>query len=234
LRNTRESEWNHEPYKQAFLRKIGEEHFMDREQMATTRLLFARHGQTELSHRDAFCGVTEVSLTAIGRDQAQQLAKRLSREHIDALYSSPQRRAQETAKPIAALTGLAIQTREALREMDFGRWEGRVQAEIAQESPQAMAAWDRGSWMIQLPGGETQQAVLARVVPCIVELVSVHLGQTILIVSHRTTLRLLIGHLLNLSLPGSRGLHLDPASLSKLAVIGDRVELVFYNDTSHR
>ncbi len=206
---------------------------MDREPMATTRLLLARHGQTELSHSDTFCGVTEAALTAHGREQAQKLAMRLRHEHIDALYASPQGRAQETAQPIAALTGLEIQTREALHEMDFGRWEGCVQAEVAQESPQAMAAWDRGSWMVQLPGGETQQAVLARVVPCIVELVSVHLGQTILIVSHRTTLRLLVGHLLNLSLPNSRGLHLDPASLSKLAVIGDNVELVFYNDTSH-
>jgi broad specificity phosphatase PhoE len=206
---------------------------MDHEAVATTHLLFARHGQTELSHSDAFCGVTEVALTAIGREQAQKLAKRVSREHIDALYASPQKRAQETAQPIAALTGLEIQTREALREMDFGHWEGRVQAEVARESPQAMAAWDRGSWRMQLPGGETQQAVLARVVPCIVELLSIHAGQTVLIVSHKTTLRLLIGHLLNLSLSGSRGLHLDPASLSKLAVIGDRVELIFYNDRNH-
>lgn len=206
---------------------------MDREPMATTQLLLVRHGQTELGHKDAFCGAIEVPLTAAGRDEAERLAKRLSREHIDALYCSPQGRAGETARPIAATLGLRIQTREALREMNFGRWEGRVHAEVAEESPQEMAAWDRGSWMVRFPGGETQQAVLARVVPCIVELLTVHTGQTILIVSHRTTLRLLVGHVLNLSLPNSRSLHLDPASLSKLSVIGDRVEIVFYNDISH-
>jgi broad specificity phosphatase PhoE len=206
---------------------------MDREPKVSTRLVLVRHGQTELSHSDAFCGVTEAALTVTGRDQAQRLATRLSREHIDALYCSPQERARETAQPIVTLTGLEIQTRGALREMDFGLWEGRVQAEVAEESPQAMAAWDRGSWMVQLPGGETQQAVLARVVPCIVELLGRHAGETVLIVSHRTTLRLLVGHLLNLSLPNSRALHLDPASVSKLSVTGDRVELVYYNDSSH-
>ncbi|GAC1554041.1 MAG: alpha-ribazole phosphatase [Ktedonobacteraceae bacterium] len=206
---------------------------MDREPMAMTRLLLVRHGQTELSHNDAFCGTTEAPLTVIGRDQAQQLAKRLSHEHIDALYCSPQGRAYETAKPIASMLGLEIQTRKSLREMNFGLWEGRVQAEVAVESPQEMVAWDRGSWMVQLPEGETQQAVLARVVPCIVELLTVHSGQTILLVSHRTTLRLLIGHILNLSLPNSRELSLDPASLSKLLVIGDQVQLVLFNDVSH-
>lgn len=206
---------------------------MKQEATATTQVLLVRHGQTALSHSDAFCGVTEAPLTEIGYKQAQQLANRLSRMHVDALYCSPQGRTRETAKPIAAALGLDIQIREPLHEMDFGRWEGRVQADLYKESPQEMAAWDRGSWAVQLPGGETQQAVIARVVPCIVELVTAHAGQTILIVSHRTVLRLLVGHLLNLSLPNSRPLHLDPASLTKLLITGDQVELVFYNDTSH-
>ena len=206
---------------------------MKGELMATTRLVLVRHGQTELSLSDAFCGTTEASLTEIGREQAQHLAKRLRHEHIDALYCSPQGRAIETAKPIASLLGLEMQTREPLREMNFGLWEGRVQAEVAVEAPQAMAAWDRGSWMVQLPQGETQQAVLARVVPCIIELLTLHPGQTILLVSHRTLLRLLVGHLLNLSLPNSRELSLDTASVSKLLVTGDQVQLVLLNDTSH-
>jgi broad specificity phosphatase PhoE len=203
------------------------------ETTSVTQLLFVRHGQTELSYRDAFCGLIESPLTALGREQARRLAQRLRRERIDALYCSPQGRARETAQPIAEALGLPIQIRDALREMDFGRWDGRTQAEIQAESPTMMAAWDRGSWMIQPPGGETQQAVLARIVPCVVELLTAHAGQTLLLVSHRTALRLLIGHLLNLSLPNSRGLHLDPASLSKLLVVGDQVQLVFYNDTSH-
>jgi broad specificity phosphatase PhoE len=206
---------------------------MDQKLPSATRLLLARHGQTALSLNDAFCGTTEVPLTTVGHEQAQRLAHRLGHEHIDALYCSPQLRTQETATPIAKLLNLEIQTCEALREMNFGQWEQRVQADIAREWPQEMAAWKRGSWMTRLPDGETQQAVIARIVPCIAEIVTNHPGQSVLIVSHRTALRLLVGHLINLSLPSSRGLHLDPASLSCLLVQEDQVQLVFYNNTSH-
>jgi len=206
---------------------------MDTELLLATRLFFVRHGQTVLSNKDAFCGVTEAPLTAVGRHQAQQVATRLSREHIDALYCSPQGRVRETASPIASALGLEIQIRQALHEMDFGKWEGRVQADVAVDFPREMAAWERGSWAVQPPGGETQQDVIARVVPCIVELVAAHAGQTIVVVSHRTTLRLLIGHLLNLSLLNSRALHVDTASISKLLITDDQVQLIFFNDTSH-
>lgn len=206
---------------------------MDWESTASTRLLLVRHGQTALSREDIFCGVTEVPLTATGRIQAQCLAERLRGERIEALYSSPQQRALETAAPIAAALALEIQTRDALREMDFGRWENRSRVDIAREYPRELAVWERGSWMARPPGGETQQAVIARIVPCILELLAAHAGQTILLVSHKSALRLLVGHLLNMSLADSRGLQLDPASLSALQVIGDQVQLIFYNDTSH-
>lgn len=206
---------------------------MDKKAQTTTRLLFARHGQTELAQNGGYCGTTEVPLTSTGREQAERLAQRLRHVHIDALYCSPQGRTRETAKPIATVLNLEIEIREALREMNFGLWENRVQADLEREWPREMAAWKRGSWMTQLPGGETQQAVIARAVPCIVEILAAHPGQTVLIVSHRTLLRLLIGHLMNLSIPNSRGLPLEPASLSSLLVTGDEVQLGFYNDTNH-
>ena len=206
---------------------------MSVEPIATTTLLFVRHGQTAQSKSDAFCGVLEVPLTAVGGQQSRKVAERLSRETVAALYCSPQGRARETAEPIAAALDVPIQIREPLHEMDFGKWEGRVQADVAVEFPREMAAWERGSWAVQPPGGETQQAVLARVVPCIVELSNAHAGQTIVIVSHRTTLRLLIGHLLNLSLLNSRALHVNPASISKLLITDDQVQLLYFNDTSH-
>lgn len=206
---------------------------IDMEQAVTTRLLLVRHGQTHTSLDDAFCGVTEVPLTLIGRSQAQCLAERLRREHVDALYCSPQQRAQETAAPIGLALEKEIQTRNALREMDFGEWENRLRAELAREYPHELEEWERGSWMAHPPGGETQQAVVDRVVPCIVDILTSHADQTVVVVSHKSVLRLLIGHLLNMAPPESRHLRLDPASLSELRVTGDHVELVRCNDTSH-
>jgi len=206
---------------------------MDLEPVVITRLLFVRHGQTHTSRDDTFCGVTEVPLNPVGRSQALYLAERLRREHVDAIYCSPQQRALETAAPIARVLEIEIQMRNALREMDFGKWENRLRADLAREYPHELEEWERGSWMAQPPGGETQQAVVARAVPCIIEVLAAHVGHTVVVVSHKSTLRLLIGHLLNMTPPESRYLRLDPASLSELQVTGDHLELVLCNDTSH-
>ncbi len=206
---------------------------MNSDRIATTRLLLLRHGQTQLSHEHTFCGVTDAPLTAEGHRQAKYLAERLRHEAIDAIYCSPQTRAQETAQPIADELGLALQTRTELREMNFGRWEQCDRTQLAQEYPHALAAWERGSWQAQPPEGETQQEVIARIIPCIIELLTTHAGQTIALVSHKSTLRLLMGNMLNMSLSASRSLRLDPASLSELRVTGDSVQLFRYNDTYH-
>ncbi len=199
----------------------------------TTRLLFVRHGQTNTTVDDAFCGVTEVPLTPMGRRQAQALAERLRHVHIDALYCSPQQRALETATPIAGVLGLEISRRDELREMDFGVWENHPPTELLKEYPQLIQGWNKGLWMGNPPGGETRQAVIARVVPCIIELLGAHMGKTLLVVSHRTTLRLLIGHMLDMALSSSRRMEVSPASLTELHVTEDQVRLIFFNDTSH-
>ncbi len=199
----------------------------------TTRLLLVRHGQTPMSIDDAFCGVTEVPLAPIGHRQAHALAERLRSQHVAVLYCSPQRRALETAAPLAAALGREIQTLDALREMDFGLWENRPRAELLREYPQLVTAWERGIWMGNPPGGETRQGVIARVVPCVIELLNKHAGQTILLVSHRTTLRLLTGHMLDMALSSSRRMQVSPTSLTELHVRGDQVEILFFNDTAH-
>ena len=206
---------------------------MNADPTITTRLLLVRHGQTSLSIDDAFCGLTDVPLAPIGHRQAQALAERLRRQHIDVLYCSPQRRALETAAPIAARLGLEIRTLDALREIDFGLWENRLRADLIQEYPQLLLAWEHGLWIRNPPGGETRHAVIARVVHCVIELLDTHVGQTILLVSHRTTLRLLTGHMLDMALSSSRRLQVSPTGLTELHVRGDQVQIIFYNDTAH-
>jgi broad specificity phosphatase PhoE len=199
----------------------------------TTRLLLVRHGQTDMSVDDAFCGVSDVSLTPMGFRQAKALAERLRRRHVDVLYCSPQKRALETATPIATALGLEIYTHDALREMDFGLWENRARAELIQEYPQLMDGWECGLWMGNPPGGESRQAVIARVVPFVIGLLNTHEGQTIMLVSHRTTLRLLTGHMLDMALSSSRRMQVSPTSLTELHVTGNQVQILFYNDTAH-
>ena len=186
-----------------------------------------------MSRDDAFCGVTDVPLAPIGHRQAQALADRLRSRHVDALYSSPQRRALQTAAPLAAALGQEIRTLDALREMDFGLWENRPRTELLRDYPELLSAWERGLWMGNPPGGETRQGVIARVIPCVIELLNNHTGQTILLVSHRTTLRLLTGHMLDMALSSGRRMQVSPTSLTELQVRGDQVEILYHNDTAH-
>jgi broad specificity phosphatase PhoE len=199
----------------------------------STRLLLTRHGQTESSRDDAFSGVIEVALTPEGLQQAMALTSRLQHEQIDAIYASPQQRALQTAAPIAQALGVAVQVREALREINFGRWENRLRSSLAREDAEELALWERGSWLAQPPGGETQQEVIARTIPCVREIVTRHRGQNVLLIAHKTVLRLLLGHLLGMSLPASRGLRIDPAGLSEVHITEDFVQLLYLNDTRH-
>ncbi len=206
---------------------------MNADPTVTTHLLLVRHGQTSMSIDDAFCGVTDIPLAPIGHLQAEALAERLRKRHVDVLYCSPQRRALETAAPLAAALGLEIRMLDALREIDFGLWENRLRAELIEEYPELVAAWERGLWMGNPPGGETRQAVIARVVPRVIELLNTHAGQTILLVSHRTTLRLLTGHMLDMALSSSRRMEVSPTGLTELYIKGDQVQILHFNDTAH-
>ncbi|GHO45236.1 histidine phosphatase family protein [Ktedonospora formicarum] len=201
--------------------------------LPTTRLLIVRHGETSYSRDNVCYGTTEVPLTELGLLQAKTLAERLRHEDINAIYCSPQERARQTATPSANQLQLPLQTRLALREMDFGRWENIPRERLKQEYPAELAAWDRGSWMSCPPGGETQQAVLARTVPCLTDLLVKHSGETLLLVSHQTVIRLLVGHLLDMSLSASRRLNVANASVTELHITGDVVHLTRFNDNAH-
>lgn len=207
-----------------------------------TRFIFVRHGETPASRDDIFCGTTEAHLTPDGYAQAERLAARLRHRSIVALYSSPQQRALETAAPIAQALRLEIQQRAELREMDFGLWENCTRAEVAERFPEELTIWENGSWLAHPPDGETQQQVIVRGVSCISDLLQKHkrtwtesipAEQTLLIVAHKTLLRLLIGHLLDMSLVASRNLRLDPASISEVRIVRGHAQLLTYNATGH-
>ncbi len=198
-----------------------------------TRLLLARHGQTQASLDGVFSGSLEVPLTDVGHEQARRLAERLRTEQIDALYCSPQLRALQTATPIAATLGLELRQREELREMHFGAWEGHLKTDLQKEYTSEMALWETGSWLTFCPDGETQQEVILRGTRCLRELLAYHEGQTILIVAHRTLIRLLVGHMLDMGLASSRALEAQTASITEMRIVGEKTQLIHLNDTRH-
>jgi broad specificity phosphatase PhoE len=89
------------------------------------QLVLVRHGETEWTELGLLHGRLDSPLSARGRRHAEQVALQLQGEPFDALYSSPQGRAMETADIIGNTTRLVPQPLEGLREADYGWLEGR-------------------------------------------------------------------------------------------------------------
>lgn len=200
-----------------------------------TRLYLARHGATQLSAEDRFSGAGGVELSDEGRAQAELLGERLTRERVCAIYSSPLSRALDTAKPIASACRLGVETRDGLREISHGHWEGMTRADVEARFPEEYSAWEEDPFTFAPTNGESGVAVLARALPVIREIVTRHVGERVAVVSHKATIRLVLCSLLGFDPRGYRDrLDQAPACLNVLdfrdAV---RCRLMLFNDTSH-
>ncbi|HEY8548952.1 MAG TPA: histidine phosphatase family protein [Vicinamibacterales bacterium] len=200
-----------------------------------TRLYLIRHGATTLTAEDRFAGSTDVELSDEGRHQAERLSERLADHRIAAVYSSPMRRCLDTARAIARPHGLQCIVRDALREIDHGRWEGLRRSEVEARFAEEYAAWEADPFTFAPEGGESGLLVLARALPVIREIVLAHPDQNVAVVSHKATLRLLISSLLGFDARGYRDrLDQNPACLNIVDFRDPvRARLMLFNDTSH-
>jgi len=203
--------------------------------MTGTRLYLVRHGATQLTSEDRFSGAVGVELSEEGRWQAARLGERLQHEGMTALYCSPLSRTVETARIVAGPCALAIETRDGLREISHGRWEGLTRREVEARYPDEYAAWEEDPFTFAPEGGESGVAVLARALPVIREIVTRHPGARVLVVSHKATIRLVLSSLLGFDPRGYRDrLDQAPACVNVLDFRDPvRVRLMLFNDTSH-
>ncbi len=201
----------------------------------TTRLYLVRHGATNLTAEGKFSGAAGAELSDEGRWQAEQLGDRLRSEAITAAYCSPLSRAADTARIIADQCALTPAYRDGLREIAHGHWEGLTRGEVEERFAEEYAAWEEDPFTFAPAGGESGVAVLARALPAVRDIVMSHVGERVLVVSHKATIRLLLSSLLGFDARGYRDrLDQAPACLNVLdfkdAV---RARLMLFNDTSH-
>lgn len=201
----------------------------------STRLFLIRHGATVLTAEDRFAGATNVQLSDEGRRQATTLAHRLSGEKIAAVYASPLDRTMETARIIAAPHALDVLPRPGLKEISHGRWEQLTRAEVEAKFPEEAAAWEEDPFTYAPEGGESGLEVTARSLPVLMEIVRQHQGQTVAVISHKATIRLLLSSLLGFDPRRYRdNLDQNPAALNIVDFKSPvRARLTLFNDTSH-
>ena len=151
---------------------------------AATRLLLVRHAEPDESARGRCCGVLDVPLSPRGRRQSGALARELATTPLAAVYSSPLRRALETAEPIAAAHGLVAETHEGFRELDFGELEGERYEDVAASRPELFRSWMETPTQVRFPGGEAFRDLQARALAAAEELRGRHPGESVAVVSH--------------------------------------------------
>jgi probable phosphoglycerate mutase len=158
-------------------------------------LFLVRHGQTDLSRANRFCGSIDPPLSAIGTQMAEALGARYGGEQWSAIYASPRQRTIATARPTAARAGLEVRIEDGLREIAYGEWEGRLESEVEHEQAERFHAWATHPGHVSPPGGETGLEIAARVMR-VIELIRERHDGKVLIVSHKATLRVLMCALL--------------------------------------
>ena len=200
-----------------------------------TTLVLARHGETLLTAEKRFSGVrTDPELTAAGRDQAERLAAAVRElAPVHSVLASPLRRARETAQIIADRLGLPVAIDQRLVECDFGVWDGLAWAEIERNWPDELAGWLK-STAVAPPGGESFDAAATRVRAFQEELQRVQPGRTVLLVSHVSPVKLLVGQALGAPVESIYRMELSAASLTVIQWYADGfASLRRYNDTAH-
>lgn len=146
----------------------------------TTHLSLIRHGETEWNRQHRIQGRTDIPLNETGREQARATGRMLARRSWDRVFASPLSRALETATIIATELALpAPEPVEAFVERDYGDAEGMSYQQID-------ARYGRFG---DVPGQESREAVMRRVVPALRELAERHEGESLLIVSHGGAIR---------------------------------------------
>ena len=201
-----------------------------------TRVLMVRHGDTAASKEGRFTGAQDIPISKEGRIHASELATRLSRYPMDAIYASSLHRALDTAQFIGAVAGLTVTPVDGLREMSHGKWDGLTRDEVLASYPLSqIEEYDRDPYHFRPEGGESGEDVLKRAVPAMQELVRKHPNQTILVVAHKTTNRLLICHFLGINPQLYREkLAQRPACLNVLLFPNENeAQLLLLNDIGH-
>ena len=194
-----------------------------------------RHGDTEASGDGTFCGELDIPLAEAGKAQAARVGIRGAALKPDALYVSPKLRARQTIEPVARLTGLTPVVREGLHEIAYGSWDGRHESEIKANEPKAYASWVTDPALHPPPnGGENAFAISARAMQVLEDIRLGHANQTVLLVSHKATIRVITCALLGLYVGRFRDRVACPtASLTTFQFTERGPMLVRIGETSH-
>jgi probable phosphoglycerate mutase len=198
-------------------------------------LYILRHGQTELSRKDNFCGSgLDPELTKEGREMAQAFAAAYRANSWRAVYCSSLQRSIATAQPLCQALGIAMQVRADLNEISYGEWEGQSKHSVEREYHDDYVSWLADPAWHAPTGGELAITVATRSVRAIDEIKQQVTDGNVLVVSHKATIRIILCSLLGIDVGRFRyRLGCPVGSVSKVEFTAEGPLLHSLADRSH-
>ena len=195
-------------------------------------LILTRHGETDWNASEVFRGRADVGLNDAGVQQAELLAEYLSHEKIDFVYSSPLKRAVQTAEAVAGRQGIEVSVVPNLTDFDFGEWQGLSVKDVEDRYPELYRDWLDTPEQVRMPGGESLHDVTARAMPFVEDAVMRCGEGRLVLVSHRVVSKVLICALLGLENSHFWNIRLDTCGVTRFSCGDGRLVLTCHNDIS--
>lgn len=194
-----------------------------------------RHGETDWNLQGRCQGVTDLDLNNTGIRQARGVGEFLSKEKIDAVYSSNLKRATQTACAISKHHGLEVRVQSDFRELDHGIFEGLTFKEIHANYPEFIGTWREQPAHLPVPGGECIADVEKRTWKGIEEIGRSHPPfASVVVVSHQFPIVTVLCRITGTPLNDYRRFHVDPSGLTRLSYLPhEGWKLIRHNDLSH-
>ena len=192
------------------------------------QLTLVRHGVTDWNVLGKFQGHSDIPLSPDGVEQAEALAAHLRgvAARVDVVYSSPLKRALETARIVFPEHDIVLD--ERLRELNFGEFESYTQAE--NETHYAWSEWFAHPFERPTPGGESYADLMTRAAEWLTALPK---DATSFAFTHSGTIRMLVSHVLGFKPTWRKRIYLSPTSRSRILFRKDEAVIERVNDTRH-
>ncbi len=188
------------------------------------KLYLIRHGQTDWNQEMRWQGWVDKSLNEKGLQEAEKLANRLKEKNIGVIYTSPLKRAFQTASEIRKFHPNAEFIQDSLlKEINFGIFEGHTIEEIKEKFPQEWAARENDKFNFKAPNGESMNELDSRAKEFIKKILAEK--RDLAVITHGMFLRQILVNLLNKDYEEIRKLFFHNTSLSVFEIDGNTVRI---------
>ncbi|MGD2164664.1 MAG: histidine phosphatase family protein [Anaerolineae bacterium] len=199
------------------------------------QIVLVRHGETAWNREVRFRGRADPALNDVGLQQAEAAARFVvDRWPVQAVYTSPMKRARQTARAIAEAHELTAQAFEGLLDIDFGDWQGQSPSDVKERYPDLLRAWYEAPHTVQVPGGESLRDVRERVEAGLDTILELHTGHRVAMVGHNVVNRVLLCAVIGLGNQYFWRLRQDTCGVTVFEIDGPGTgTIVVLNDTCH-